>query len=330
MQPRTLIQVTGIIVLTIGSACSVGNPFGQEEAVSPLAEYIGTDEASTQLLDSPPSDPHERQMHREEAIAQCMNEKGFAYTVNTEDLDNEAIPQNPSNLDYAEFTAQYGFGTTTLAFSQDQTGPELKGYPKPLPQQITNPNLAHVEQLSPDSRLAWYEALLGPEEAGVADLQPAEQILDTPSLGSAGCRGETTTSNEQETEFYRQFGDRLAIVDQQVEQDQEWIGYHSELEKCVVNNGLEFVTPETAFNHWAAELQIIEAQAQGPNTQLPEDALQRLEALQTAEIASASALLECQETSAERAELKQKLTHKYQRQFVEQNKASLESFKNSR
>ena len=310
-----ILAVTTIAVLTGG--CS--NPFNDNENSSPLAEIIGADLPATATL-AAIANPIEQAQTIEEQISQCMQNLGYEYQ--TTNSDDETSPTTP---DPAAFAATHGFGITTQAFSQTQTGPDLLGYsPSATPPTVDNPNIEHVQSLTPEEQTQYLAALVG--AADTPSQQPIEQILNDRSHGTGGCRHQATAQHRTLSEFQRQFGPHLAQIQENVVNDPEWIDYNTTLETCMTNAGQRFLTPETAYNHYAADLAIINSQAADANTPLPDAAKTSLQNLQKHEIQTAKTFHDCQNTPTERTDLHQRLTHKYEKQFIEQNRELLETF----
>lgn len=178
----------------------------QEALVSPLLEY------SAMIWGTFDVEEHTRQMiaesaRREELIAQCMNEAGFEYIPNIEEVS--FIAGNLYNPDNSEWVAQYGFGLTSSPYTVIST---------------ENPNDYIVNHLSTSERKAYQIALFGPPRTEIG-------FIGFDNMGCWGFAWETVSSDRSwgaESEEFAPLREAIELLNVQIaamssDADADWM-----------------------------------------------------------------------------------------------------------
>lgn len=313
---RALLAVLALIA-TAGCSGTDGPADQDEEVGSPLFNYVGV---NTALWET--SNYNQFVFDR---TALCMAESGFDWyppIVNQSDeQENLAAP--------AEWTREYGFGVSTLAFDQDVVGPDLKGIEVQAGQEANglDRNADYVNELSEPERDAYFTEL---NDCSMAANDEAVRQL-------------------QNSDFLDEFGNDLKQLEIDVDGDPRMISFYDEVVACMEQEGysaigseddaiillqqelqplLAAVIRDPTADVDEADLESIDPEA-GPSLdsiELTSDQLRLLGELQDREISLASALTGCGGTNAELFELRDAVRDEYEVRFMEENLDRLKPF----
>ena len=328
---------------------------GGAAPASPIAEFLGqesfgfggdNEEAQAQYV----ADERSRQ----ETIAACMQGQGFEY-----------IPVDPENLVFFEegeeewgsdeWVAKWGFGMSTMWFSQAEVGPNLLGYDDSGFEEYeeNDPNAPYLEALSDSEREAYFAALYGDESSfpQFDDTLSDEEIeaqLEGFDFEPQGCQGEAY-SQDSSTRFYQDFGDELDEMYQRVQNDPRIAEAEKKISECVAEKGLDYTSQEDFFEEVEGELSALDSTVGFPGEDLTEeDFASMTEAeldelfsqgrvlsdeikatladLQEREITLAVAVSECGGGFASQEAIYFEVVAEYEQEFLEQNKDRLADY----
>jgi hypothetical protein len=329
-----------------------------ETAPSPIAEFLG-EEAG------PPDDETFRQeildeeQARQEAIAACMQEEGFDYVAYVPDGD-AFFGAGDGDVAWGseEWVARYGFGITTLWFTQEEVGPGLTGSDDSGFDELMaeDPNQQIFEGLSESEQDAYQVALYGDlGQQGVVDQtmddEEAEAQREEIALEPAGCQGEAFADSAS-FDFYRDFGDELEELYQRVESDPRIIEAMQDVSECVAGQGLEFTSMDDVRARFDEHLEAIDAAVVHPGQDLtedeynsmtdeelqevfgqprviPEEQLAELADLQASEIELAVAVDECGGGFDDQDALYDEIAAEYEQEFLTEHQEELAGYRRS-
>jgi hypothetical protein len=243
---------------------------------------------------------------------------------------------DPSSRDYA---AIYGFGITTQAFSQTQVGQHLVGYPDPV-EPADNPNLGIVNDLEPDQRVAYLQALTGTSSDG----RPVTGEALALSARAGGCQGEALAHFEAQDRFYTEFADDLTVLRDEILADPRIVEHEQAVSECVTTDGLDYTPPTGLYQRWAPQLQEIRATLDTPVTvddtietednpralpALPARAKAQLLSLQTEETALAVSVFNCGASPTETSDLYTQIAADHEQDFIRTHRQRLDQLNNT-
>ncbi len=319
---------TGCSALGSSDGSSDGTSEPNESVASPIENLLGlgdlqSGEANDQFV--------QMQRENEELVAACMAKEGFDYiAVDPDDTVTFAADiDDLVDIGSPDYSERYGFGVTTMRWSQTQVGPELVGYDDrldDLPEPI-DPNAAYVESLTEAEQLAYRDALRGTNpdyewDATLSDDENSERASAFyEQLEPSGCYEEalTTGTFAAAAAFYDEFADDLATIEEQIESDPRLIDAKAEIQRCVIEQGLDYVDPDNPYQRWGAGLDDLDANHMTPDGLLDDEGRDALALLQADEIAVAVATDECGGSQAELSALDQELRADYEQRFLDEN-----------
>lgn len=314
----------------------------RDEFASPLSNYIGIDRAGansglTTLLQERDGLAEE---NAQRMIAQCMAESGFEYATAGQRTEATREDQPADSREWAEI---YGFGITTLAFSQQQVGQHLVGYQD---NSATSPesaastaaaaaaeeNLAIFEQLDEGEKPRYLEALRG--DPRVPDVASAEMYTAEPN--ATGCIAVIQQIAAVQSAFYSQFGDRLDDLQANVAADPRIAEHNSLVATCVTSKGLRYTESDQLYQRWSAELQAIQGSldfgavaGSGTKPQFSAESKARLITIQNEETELATAMYDCGADPTTTNALYASVAHDLEEEFIDRHRAELDSFKDA-
>jgi hypothetical protein len=304
-----------------------------EETGSPLSEYLGFDRADLNFASAQETSEQitEAEQERQAAIAECMADYGFDYEP--VEPASSAVSPPPGSREYAQV---YGFGITTMAYSQAQVGDHLAGYPEPI-EAPANPNLARVEALEPGQRSTYVETLTG---APPDSVEPVSADLLHGSTDAGGCQGQATADAAAHQAFYAEFAEDIDHLRQQILADPAVVEHQQRIETCVTDAGIEYTPTHDLHQRWAPTLhqihdRTIDTQAPGPESDAPTRLLPRLSAQSRAELLTiqneetelAVTVFDCGGSPAETADILTEVANRHEQAFITDNQTRLEAFK---
>jgi len=272
-RPRRVLGRLGIVAIALtllASACADdSSETTAEAAASPLADFLGQGDFF--------SDPEaaqaqwaEEERERQDIIASCMQAQGFEYTP----VDYSQFASFEQDLeDYGsdEWVAEWGFGITTQRFSQQQVGPNLKGWEdqgfEDEAQEFVDPNQDYIEGLSQEEQDAYYEALYGgdnffPEVDESMSEEEQEAIFEDLTWEPQGCEGEAF-GEDAGFSFYQDFEDELQDMEKRFEADPRVAERRQEVTSCVADKGLIFTDMDSIYERFEEEIQAMDPYANG-------------------------------------------------------------------
>lgn len=264
------IGIVAIALALFASACSDGSTETTADAASsPLAEFLGQGD----FLSDPEAAQArwaEEERERQDIIASCMQAQGFEYTP----VDYSQFTSFEQDLeDYGsdEWVAEWGFGITTQRFSQQQVGPNLKGWEDQAfeddAQEFVDPNQDYIEGLSQEEQDAYYEALYGgdnffPEVDESMSEEEQEAAFEGLAWEPQGCEGEAF-GEDAGFSFYQDFEDELQDMEKRIEADPRVAERRQEITSCVSDKGLVFTDMESLYERFEEEIQAMDPYANG-------------------------------------------------------------------
>lgn len=328
---------------------------------SPLDEFLG-------IPSFDPGDPEasqaqfaEQERAREEAVAACMRAEGFEYTPQDNSQFSFFGDEDGEAWGTEEWVKKWGYGITTQSFSQSEVGPDLLGYDdQGFPgsddfEPEDDPNYVYQNSLSEAEREAYEEALYG-EQPDIDFEALTDEEIDAAfqDFEFSGCQNqsfESEAGNQQA--FYQEFGDEIEAMYEAMENDPRVLEVQAEVEACVTEKGVEFVSEEDAYEQWEEKLgpirermysqfeddpldeasaatmsdeEIQEFYENLPRPEMTDEDKVVLGEMQQEEIAIAIASFECDGGYSNQIELFEDLRVEYEQRFLEENGAALEAF----
>ena len=251
-------------ILLVVAACG-GTPSNETSrgTTSPIADFLhqpdffGDERGAQELAIT-------QERASEAKVAECMAELGFEYLPRNVS-DTILLDGDSEEFGSDEWTEKYGFGITTLYFSQGQVGPDLIGYDdSEFQAQIEDdPNQAIVDAMSESEQAAYHEALWGDQDSFVfdetlSDEEIEAQLEDQQVEGSGGCQGEAW-NDDPATRFYQEFGQELVALEAKIAADPRVVEVEREIADCVAERGLEYTPGVELWANFQPELKEIES-----------------------------------------------------------------------
>ncbi len=220
---------------------------------SPIMEFLGIPTGQNFADSRVQQAIEEEQRLIGEAATVCMAQEGFDYLPDLPFEQPVIVYTEGESPAYfsEEWVKQYGFGVSTLRFSQGQVGSDLQGHDRGEIQELPprDPNSDYLDSLSTAEQLAYMEALHGksPEPPVGVSAEEIQEYFD--SFEPTGCLGQAGESvysllSESEQRFYLVFEDALADMNQAVEADVRLRGYLADLADCVSLKGFNYVNTD--------------------------------------------------------------------------------------
>jgi len=297
----------------------------------PLSEFLGYDHGSPQATAE-----HYAILKQEQGlvVAACMRQHGFEYIDNVIEEQNFLTYQETEFADYSdEWVAKYGFGVSTLRWSQDEVGTDLVGYPGPTKgdPNRADPNDDYLEGLTEGERDAWNVALFGAD-------------LDEP-----GCFDDAYKQVFGPIDaIWEAFGDEVATLYDRVLADPRVVHYFQQVSSCVADAGFDWDASQEAWQYFEpklrdlgdepditltgdeidamsdAELQALLSSPFG----LTDEDKERLADVQAEELVLAQIVHGCGGGYLDQDDALTQIFVEYERQFVDQNAKKLTALRN--
>lgn len=322
------------VAILIGAvACSndtdaTGDAAGETNP-GPIAEFLGISDpggadGEQQYL--------EEERNRQEFIRQCMAEQGFEYTP----VEPAEAGSTGTSAEWGTraWTETYGFGLSTLLFSQDNVGPDLVGFDASgVTAAGTDPNQAAMEAMDETERAAYQDALYGggmayDESMTDDELAAAEAGTDPGGLGCEGrAYSEAPASNEQQ--FYDDFSDELNDLYARVSLDPRIVAADAEVEACMAGTGLAYASEDEFTAAILPELAEMGASSDTTDAlgepELSDADRERLAEIQAEEIEVATTLEDCG-GGRTMWDLEREVTFEYEQQFLDEHAGELDGY----
>ena len=326
-----------------------------EDPASPIAEFLGVD-----FSDSEASQARyvEEERARQEVIAACMREQGFDYTpIDPEQYTFFGEVDDEVEWGSDEWVATYGFGISTMRFSQDEVGPDLVGYDDSafVEEDFVDPNEDYIQSLTTEEQDAYYAALYGdPDDFPAFDETLSDEELEAQfedfEYEPQGCEGEAwTESGDPYQGFYTEFGDELDEMYQRIESDPRIVEAEAEVADCVADKGFTYDGMENLYMQFEEELSTIDEAVGYPGEDLSDDdfasmseeeieaifnqprelsdeARSQLADIQARELELAAAVNECGGGFAAQENLYAEIVAEYEQEFLDDNADRLAEF----
>lgn len=286
MKTRNIWSIAAAGALLLG-ACGASDATdaapGADDAevvyTSPLGEFLGWDQGVDFDAEAAQVEFAQQEREAQEAIASCMAAEGFEYIpidVSAQEAFFESQFEEDLEWGSDEWIAKYGFGVSTQRFSQSQVGPDLVGNTwndfggeDEMP---VDPNQAYLETLSESERMA-YEAALwgGPNDYPVPlweeeGREPTEEEMDAffaeaeANYVPSGCENISYEEvyngggDGQFEAFEEIFGEALDELYERLESHPDVIAYRADVQTCVEEQGLTYLSEEDAWEFFENEL----------------------------------------------------------------------------
>ncbi|PSK92400.1 hypothetical protein CLV30_13216 [Haloactinopolyspora alba] len=354
--------VTGMVLTGCGSdgdgGTATGSGDGDDgsgERVAPLSEYMGEGfelqpggmMSVTAVGANELTDEQKQQMRQvEEKVAQCMRDRGFDYVPASPESEGESEFEKAYSLDPADFAAEYGYGITTLDRGSGDDGDSK------------DPNQKIREELSASARKAYDKALWG-EDVQVLEDGGGVAIRATPGgdggsgTGQQGCRMKASEQVRGDSgprmggpgagEFEGLFQD-IASLTERINSDPRVVEAQQGWSDCMAAAGHDgFEVPSDArkavMDRAADVPGLGMTMPTGPGSGSPDDGSAEssaeqdvdeaeIEKIREYEIDVATADHECKQQGYQ--ETYDEVSHELQEEFVEQHRAELERYRDSR
>lgn len=342
--------VAALTLITAACGSGDGTETGSDggQVSSPIAEYLGMPDFSGDPADAQ-AQAVAQERARQQAIAACMKEQGFEY-----------VPMDPSeNMFFGgeeglepgsdEWVAKYGFGITTMRFSQEQVGPDLIGHTyDEMFSPDDDPNHAILEAMSESERRAYQEALYGGDDFGPQfdeslteeEMEAQFEELGPEAFMPGGCEGESM-ANDPSQAFYFEFNDELDDMWKRIQNDPRIVAAEEEIGRCVADKGHQYDGMENLYQQFESDLNQIETELWGGDfgpdisedelasmseaelevafqpPELSDESRALLADLQAEELALAQAVNECGGGFAGQEELYNEVRVEYEQEFLD-------------
>ena len=315
---KALVSVRVLLVVSavsLSASCGKNSNSTATEAANVEAP-LGLDDAGFAL----------KQTRVEELVKACMKKAGFDYVPVDPNATKAAIT-GTSGLTDSEYLRQFGYGISTVferVMEASQSGTS------------TDPNIKYRSTLGPAGQAAFDKALAGGSELTVSGAVNAAKGGDLGKLG--GCIADGTTAV---------FGDANVIsalakineLDSRAEADERLVKARLEWSKCMKEKGLDYPDPNSVdgiitdklaaiVGPEAAKIlgdggtfspQVFDATAgiAAGGAALPTYDKVALAKLQTEEVATAQADLDCEEKHV--VAIEDKVKAEYVKKFAQEN-----------
>ncbi len=241
---------------------------------SPIADFLGFDTAAFASEENQ-EEFAEQEREAQQQIAVCMRDEGFEYTPidNSDFISFEGGPDGDGpEWGSKEWVEKYGFGISTMRFSQATVGPNLVGYDDGRDglgdDGPSDPNQIYVESLTPEEQEAYYAALYGtdqgpegidPENMTEEEINEAYEDYYENEFVPSGCNNEVYEEiynneddvfgdNEQMNAFNDEFGDELEDLFERMQNDPRMIEQAQKISTCVADKGYsDYVDEESVY-----------------------------------------------------------------------------------
>lgn len=315
---RTLPPLFAVASLGLLGACSTVAPGDSTElptsngvvdlelADSPLADYYGF----VGLLDEAGIERQRKQERDyQDALAQCMAEKGFDYTPNLSGLEYAASFDGLANLDPLEYAEQVGYGISqSLSF-------------EPLP----DPNAEATARMSEAELAAWDAALNGVE---VDDNEGAESereriggcYSDVSSVVYAYDEASDPNANPQFRELLKEF----AVIVESVEETPRMAALNAAWAECMAQAGEPDLTQPWDAQTRAQEFMASFVPNGTANSDVPEFSADDVQAIWEFERAIAVADATCQ-TELDYADISLDIRFELEQDFLDERGPELKA-----
>lgn len=342
---RTGLKASALIAVLALAGC--GGNSGDQQAVgsedsgdkSPLAEYMGEGfsreggRGFTRVVragggNEPTEEQLAKQRKVEEATATCMKNAGFDYVPVPPESNPKSKFNDAFNLPPDKFAEQYGYGISTIDWS--------------MPADASDPNQKIRGALSPRAQQAYDKALNGPHATGNGRVIAAPGGKDESKL-DLGCRGkaaeEVYGKRDRKVDDFRKweslFKD-LGQLDKRIQADQRVVDATAKWADCLADAGHagyeKVEEPREKVQQKLNELTGNNPPAKGAGPaggdgapSLDKVDAAKLTELRKFEIELAKADQGCK-TKVYDEPYKQ-ARDEHEKQFVEQNKATLEAYR---
>ncbi|WP_133997769.1 hypothetical protein [Kribbella sp. VKM Ac-2566] len=344
---RTASALAVLAVLALAGCGSKQSPAasGNEKSdKSPLAEYMGEGFVSSSGGDGlraagragggqqPSEEELAKQRRVEDAIAACMKAAGFEYVAVAPEQNAKGKFAEAFSLPPDEFAEQYGYGISTIDWSKAGSGDD------------SNPNTRIRNALSPAAQKAYDKALNGPTTTGngVVATAPKGEAATRGSV-DLGCRGqaqeevygEGRDKAAQFSRFENLFKDIEALA-RRIESDQRVVDAIATWSDCLADAGHSgFTKVDEPRQEVQERLDVLTGNrppaggSPGKNVQGP-PSFDRVDAakltdLRRFEIGLAVADQKCKAKGYDEAY--KTVQYEAEKEFVDQNKAELEAYR---
>lgn len=356
MRAVSMLASALLVLAACGSSSSDTEAASGDTVTSPIAEFLGEDfvfddseESRARLI--------AEERDRQELIAACMREEGFEYIP--VDPEQSFFFEEPGDLEWGsdEWVAKYGFGITTMWFSQEEVGPNLVGhdYASFEEEQSNDPNQEIVEAMSFSEQDAYYAALYGNDDFPEFDETMSDEEIDAEledfDFRPSGCEGQAYNESDHPSfKFYEEFGDELEGMYERAQNDPRVVEAEQEIASCVADKGYEYTNEQEVYQRFDTELTSIENTLTFPGDELTEEdfstmseeelnaifnqprelsdeALETLAEIQAEEVSLAVAVNECGGGFANQGNLVQEVMAELEQEFLDQNADRVAEFK---
>lgn len=328
-------KFVGAVVVAVGlvaGGCASGDGGGSGEAEGESLQDFIPGVAAFDDSD-PEADFRQRERVAQDEIATCMAEQGWEYIpyVRSEDVifGDAETPE--------EFAEQYGLMITWDLLNQAPI--EDGGVP---PEVEDDPNYAIQEALSPEEREAYNAALHGnPPDIDHETMTEEEIEAFYMSWQPDGCYNEAYESvfnSESSMAFYEAFGSDIEAMFERANTDPRITELESSWSECMAEAGYDFqdqMDPEIFILRRLEEVGVIQDLeidpgggfgfgSEGISPGTPE--YEAAERIFEEEVTIATTSLSCR---GDTEQVYQEVFAEYEQEFIEENRAKLEEFRDS-
>lgn len=336
------------LAVLLGLLMAVGASCGDDSGADAAGDGVDATESATDGYESPlldalginagllagndPAALQSQQLALNEDVKACMAAEGFEWEPSPAsaamfgggDLFDGLDP------DSTEWAERFGFGASTLAFAQEQVGPDLVGIAIDTPDPDDDPNADYLAGLSDADREAYNEALYGDSVVTpVMSDEEAQQVGEEMMLNPSGCLAEAQNDmfGADAMSTLIELGPDLQELYDEIYNDPRIVELEDEVRACVSDQGLEYIPTAEVYEYFGGKVAPLQAELGfGPSEELPtldEEQRATLAEIQAEEVALAVAVDGCTQDdkfddTAEAVRLE------YEQRFVDENQARID------
>ncbi len=354
---------------TEDAASGTSDDASEDEWESPIADYLGIDTAGFGPGDEGESEA--KQIEVNESVTTCMAAEGFDWLPDPNESTFAFGADSEDGLEWGseEWTAKYGLGISTQAFSQEQVGPDLIGHTYgqtdgPEAGYI-DPNADYLEGLSDAEREEFYATLYGEDQGPDIDFEALTEEEVEAAFNEYYADYEPTGCMELAQQdifgfgpggddYWSQFSEELQEMYEQMQEDPRITAADQKVSECMAGKGVEYTDMETVYESYNEKMEpLYEAVFnQDPGFAIDEEQMQEMSEeelnemfrpqdltdeqkttlgeIQDEEIKLAVGLGECGGDEDALEGLYQEVSIEYEQRFIDQHREALDAYKAER
>jgi hypothetical protein len=223
---------------------------------SPLGKAMGYD-VSNQDQAAEQARYRERELKRQEAVAECMRAQGFTYTPYVSEQSFSAFMPPAYELTRKEFVEKYGFGISTMT-------EEMNKQPENMPKPEDDPNFTYQQSLPQSDQEAYQKALYGDQpmmdpaagDGGDGTTETTAMEYKPSGCSAKGDEALNGVASDADKTFMEDFNKRLETLYQKVQADKRVVDANRAYATCMADKGFpEIDKQETAYQKVSEKMQ---------------------------------------------------------------------------